>query len=90
MGEDIIAAFLRRLLEEYPATSTDSVLRLEQQLRLEWGGARVYIGKATAEGKARRLGAALAGGVPLDQAIRESGCSRSGAYRLLSRRWRVR
>jgi hypothetical protein len=90
MADDIIAAFMQRLLELNPQTPADRLLQVEVRLRQEWGGARVYIGKATALGKAQRLGAELAAGVPLREAIDAAGCSRAGAYRLLSRRWKVR
>jgi hypothetical protein len=90
MSADIINNFLQRLLELYPQTSAGDALRVEQQLRQQWGGAQVYVCKAAAEGKARRLAVSLAAGVPLAEAMAAAGCSRRTGYRLLTRRWRVR
>lgn len=88
MGEDIIAAFMRRLLEDAPGTSPDVARRIEQGLRRDFGGASHYAKKDPMLGKALRLGDALAAGVPLGAAVTDLGCSTRHAFRLLKRRWR--
>ena len=88
MGEDIIAAFIRRLLEDVPNTSPETVQRIENGLRRDFGGSSHYAKRAPAEGKVLRLGNALAAGVSLGAAISEIGCTKQHAYRLLRRRWR--
>jgi hypothetical protein len=91
MGEDIIKDFLRRMLEVNPELPRDSMDRLESALRLEWGGAQVYVAKKRSpEVKMQRLAEGIAAGVPLLEAAAMAGCSRAGAYRLLRRPWRRR
>ena len=88
MGDDIISAFMRRLLEDVPDTAPDVVRRIEHGLRRDFGGDQHYVKKVPAEGKAFRLGALIAAGVPLGVAISEIGCSQASAYRYMARRWR--
>jgi len=88
VSDDIISAFMRRLLEDVPATSPDTVRRIEDGLRRDFGGAKHYAKKAPAEGKAQRLGAALAAGASFSAAFAEVGCSQRHGYRLLRRQWR--
>jgi hypothetical protein len=63
---------------------------LEVAIRQRFGGERVYVDKATADQKARRLGDELAKGVPVKQAIKQAGLSRRTGYRVLSRKWVIR
>jgi hypothetical protein len=87
MGEDIINKMIARLAEEIPDMPTDTLRRIEQRMRQEFAGERHYVSKAPAEGKAFRLGSALAAGVPLAQAFADLGVSRASGFRLLARRW---
>jgi hypothetical protein len=57
-------------------------------LRRDFGGEKHYVKKAPAEGKAFRLGSALAAGAALHQAFADVGVSRRQGYYLLKRRWR--
>jgi hypothetical protein len=90
MGDDIIAKIMDRLREEMPSTSSDTMRRIERDMRIEFGGSSHYAKKDPAEGKASRLGEALAAGVPLGAAVNDLGCSRAWGYRLLNRRWNRR
>lgn len=84
---DEIFAQLRAAIPDLPdATLQGAALRIRQ----DWGGARAYVKKAPAEGKAFRLGTALAAGVPLAQAFADVGVSRSHGFSLARRRWRCR
>jgi DNA-binding transcriptional regulator LsrR (DeoR family) len=53
---DLIAAFIVLVATECPQTTTAGLLRIERQLRMEWGGKRCYIVKAedTDQRKAER------------------------------------
>lgn len=66
------------------------VATIERQVREVWGGDRRYVGKATVEGKAYRLGAALATGATLLEAIEAAGLTRATGYRILGRKWVIR
>ena len=88
MTDDIIAAFMRRLLTEFPETSADRARRIEDNLRRDFGGERHYARKAPDEGKAYRLGNALAAGESLFQAFADAEVSRRHGYRLLKRQYR--
>ena len=90
MPKDFLEDVLRMFAEAAPNLAPTDVVRIEQRIRQVWGGDRVYICKAAAEGKALRLGDELAAGVPISQAMANAGLKRATGYRLLSRRWRVR
>lgn len=89
MAKDIIDDMVARIMAAVPEAHGERVRAAALDVRQEWSGSQVYIRKAPAEGKAFRLGTALAAGVPLSQAIRDLGvCRRTGFY-LLRRRNRV-
>ncbi len=90
MGKDVLDELVRQILAAAPDIPPAAVQTAAARIRQDWGGERVYFKKAPAEGKALRLGTALAAGVPLTQACAEVGVSESYGYRLASRRWRVR
>lgn len=84
---DEIFAQLRAAIPDLPdATLQGAALRIRQ----DWGGARAYVKKAPAEGKAFRLGTALAVGVPLAQAYELVGIGERYGRDLLKRRWKIR
>lgn len=87
MGDDIINKMIARLAEEIPDTPRDTLRRIEQRMRQEFAGERHYVAKEPSQGKAWRLGDALAAGVPLGAAILDLGVTKQYAYRLLKRRW---
>lgn len=68
-----------------PDLSEDRCRAIAERIQRDLGGS--YLKKAPAAGKALRLGAALAAGVPLGVAITEIDCTPRHAYRLLKRRW---
>jgi len=78
MAEDIINGFVRTLLEIHPDTPRTALARVEQQLRQQWGGVRVYVQKAGQMSDAVK-----------ELADRE-GVSRATAYRMLRRSGRPR
>lgn len=83
---DEIFAQLRAAIPDLPdAALKGAALRIRQ----DWGGARAYVKKAPAEGKALRLGTALAAGVPLAQAYELVGIGERHGRDLLKRRWRI-
>jgi len=86
---DLFADILQRYRAATGA-SVDALAEVLDGVRLERGGAKVYLPKVpperTAESKARRLGAALAQGLPLADAFAAAGCSQPSGYRLLRRR----
>jgi hypothetical protein len=82
---DLVGELIRLAIEAAPEAAP-ALHRIEWETRAAWGGERVYICKATAECKAGRLGAAIASGQPLRQAINELGISYSTAHRLLGRK----
>ena len=83
---DEIFAQLRAAIPDLPDTALQgAALRIRQ----DWGGARAYVKKAPAEGKALRLGTALAAGVPLTRAYELVGVSAQYGRVLLKRRWRI-
>lgn len=84
---DEIFAQLRAAIPDLPDTALQGAA---QRIRQDWGGARAYVKKAPAEGKAFRLGTALAAGVPLTQAYELVGVTPQHGRRLLGRRWRIR
>lgn len=88
MGKDGLDQILDQLRAAAPEFPEDKLRSAALQIRRDLGGGAIYIKKAPAEGKAFRLGAALAGGVPLVQAFGEVGVSRATGFRLLRRRWR--
>ena len=86
--DDIVKAFARRLLEmQLP---TQEVTRIEAEFRQQWGGARVYIQKATNEPKTARLRESLDAGATLREAVEAAGFSRRTYYRLFRQRWAMR
>lgn len=86
--------FVDELLEvleaRCPSASPAERREFERDIRQRWGGDRVYIDKATAAGKAQRLGAALAAGASLREAIEKAGLSRRSGYRVLSKKWVIK
>lgn len=90
MGKDVLDELVRQILAAAPEIPRGAAETAAQRIRQDWGGARVYIKKAPAEGKALRLGTALAAGVPLTRAFAEIGVCRSQGYALVGRRWKVR
>jgi hypothetical protein len=83
-GLDLILDRLRAAAPDYPE---DKLRTAALQIRHDMGGGPVYIKKAPAEGKAFRLGIALAAGVPLAQAFADVGVGRRQGYYLVKRRW---
>ena len=60
--------------------------RVEVEIRQELGGTDGgYIAKRPALRQAVAMGAQLQAGVPLGQAMRNAGCSRSTGYRILGK-----
>ena len=90
MPDDIVDALLKQLLAAAPGFPADRAQAAAAKIRQDWGGAKHYVKKAPAEGKAFGLGTALAAGVPLTQAFADVGVSASRGYELLKRRWRCR
>ena len=83
---DRIFAQLRTAAPDYPQ---DKLQASALQIRRDLGGATAYVKKAPAEGKAFRLGTALAAGASLHQAFAEVGVTDRHGRRLLGRRWRI-
>jgi hypothetical protein len=84
---DELMEVLQSTLSEMKPTEAQAV---EQTIRQRWGGQKVYVDRALADQKARRLGAEIAAGKPIKQAIKDAGLSRRTGYRVLSRKWIVR
>ena len=85
---DMIDEQLASLRAELPDLPTDFWRRIERQWRDIWGGDRHYVAVRAAQGKALRLGAAIASGdcASLADAFDQAGVSRRWGYRLLARR----
>lgn len=88
MSKDGLDQILDQLRAAAPEFPEDKLRTAALQIRRDLGGGSLYIKKAPAEGKAFRLGVALAGGVSLVQAFDDIGVSRATGFRLLRRRWR--
>lgn len=84
--DDIIRDFLRRVRTVATSVSDRDWLHVELDMRQAWGGARPYVAKAPAEGKAARLAESLAAGRPLREAFDAVGVSQRSGYRLIGRR----
>ena len=90
MPDDVLDEIMRQIRAAAPELPVQRVEAIALGIRRDWGGARVYIKKAPAAGKALRLGTALAAGASLSQAFVEVGIGRSQGYALAGRRWRCR
>lgn len=86
MAKDIIDDLMAQILAAAPGFTPDHAHEVALRIRQDWGGSQVYIRKAPAEGKAFRLGTALAAGVPIAQAVSDLGVCRRTGYYLLRRR----
>lgn len=87
MSDDIVRRFLSLARDLHPETPTAEWTRLEVRLRQEFGGERVYVLKAQAEGKAFLHAESLAAGKSQDEARREVGVHRTTVWRWRQRRW---
>ena len=87
MAKDIVADFVRRMREQHPEVPDLKWRRLEADLRLEWGGERFYVPKASSEGKACSLVESLAAGRDPDEARAAIGVSRFTWWRWRRRGW---
>ena len=86
---DLIAEICAQIRAATPDVPEATCLKQAHALCQHLAGSRVYFPKDPAEGKARRLGRALAAGVPLAQAFVDVGVSRSRGFALAKRRWPV-
>ena len=92
MGKDrdIVDDIFLQLRTAFPELPDDALRGAAMRIRQDWGGARAYVKKAPAEGKAWRLGAALADGASLAQAFDVAGVGERYGRDLLKRGWKVR
>lgn len=82
---DALDKVLKRVFELIPAP-LEVQQRVQCDLRQDLGGTEMgYIAKRTALRQAIAMGAQLQAGVPLGQAMRNAGCSRSTGYRILGK-----
>lgn len=84
--KDVIAEFVRGLLERTSPAVHSAVLGEEVRIRHQYGGQVEYIRKAPSQTKAQRIAASIASGASVEEASAAAGVSRAWAYRLLRRR----
>ena len=88
MNEDAIDVLMRQLKAAAPELKDSRLREIAIRIRQDIGGQRLgYARKDVQEGKAFRLGAALASGLGLVEAMAEVGVPRRMGYRLLRRPW---
>lgn len=90
MPKDPVLSVLDLVRAAAPELSEEKLGAIASTLAEHLGGKRIYFGKAPAQGKALRLGGAIAAGASLEQAFAAAGVSETYGYKLLRRRWRVR
>ena len=84
-ANDFVADVLRVVVDESAHPGPDLLRRIEQRVRLAWGGERPYIGKAPGRLNSWKALDALSVGSSVSDAIRGAGMSRSGFFGALRR-----
>lgn len=88
---DTVSEIMRLIRAAAPSLPDPILEKIARGIHADLGGARYYIAKAPAWGKAWILGDAVGAGAPFAQAIRQTGVSRASAYRVRARgRWRLK
>lgn len=84
---DLVRVIIDRLVSALPEVPVETVWRVEQSIRHEYGGQRVYI-RATAGVEHRReaIKRAMANGVRVADLCESTGISRSTIYNILKTR----
>lgn len=94
MSTDLIRDLLDKVLAAVPSFTREMASELEQQIRAEWGGEEIYVGKTTTGRRGRpsipiavQQKAYIDGktDVPTADLTRKHGISRSTLYRLMKR-----
>lgn len=85
-GDDIVLDFLRRILEIYPQTPRETVEKLEDSIRTDWGGGEVYVRKAGVTLKSRRIEAFRALGFRTLDAFEAAEVNPKTGYRIRKHR----
>jgi hypothetical protein len=88
MAKDLLDELVEQLRKAAPDFPEARLHAAARKLRSDMQGAKGWIRKEPAAGKAWRLGEQLAAGVPLAQAFEAVGVSQSYGYKLARRRWR--
>lgn len=88
MGKDTVESIIQMVRDAAPGIGDEALRTIAQRIHQDLGGTRPYIAKASAWGKALRLGDEIAAGVPLVQAFAKIGVSQRTGYRLIRRRVR--
>lgn len=83
---DILDRLLQALAQAAPGIAPDAIMRVEAELRREFGGVEAgYVAKRIPLQRAAALGMQLQAGATLQQAIAAAGCTKSTGYRTLAR-----
>lgn len=84
--EDIVLRFIAAM-RDAGASFTEEVANVaEQNIRQEFGGARAYVSKRPARGKAVALGTAIRSGANIREAMAKANVAKTWGYALLMRR----
>lgn len=84
---DIVRDIIDRLCHEVPDIAVDVVWRIEQEIRHEHGGRRVYIrSHARASGRGSQIARCLSAGATVAELSEAMGVSRQTIYNLIKQR----
>ncbi|KQP39669.1 hypothetical protein [Pseudorhodoferax sp. Leaf274] len=81
---DIVDDFLTRLVQHVPELPTDTRVRLESDLRGQWGGSKPYVAKQMNRvTRTTLLACGLRSQLPMREVFARAGVSPRTGYRLL-------
>lgn len=88
--EDLVLRLIVLMRENCAVISEDLAIKVEMQLRQEFGGTRVYIPKAPLRSKQMLLATAIRSGANIKKAMAMANLARSTGFRVLSSKVRKR
>ena len=84
---DIVEDILTRLVQQVPGVTTEATARIERDVRHQWGGCEVYVGKRMSICTCLSMvGNGLRQQKPLGQSFKEAGVSTRTGYRMLAKK----
>lgn len=84
---DIVEDFLNRLAQHAPGIPPETRVRLEQDVRQQWGGSEVYVGKRLSiVTRTTMVSLGLRQQRPIREVFAQAGIARATGYRILGRR----
>ena len=84
---DIVEDILTRLAQHVPGVTPEATARIERDVRHQWGGNEVYVGKRmSSRTRLSLVGHGLRQQKPLGQIFKEAGVSTRTGYRMLAKK----